>query len=305
MKALEIAVAGKTFLAGEYLALTGGPALVLATRPCFRLKVRPARMARNPFHAQSPAGLFWQSQAEFFSNYELNFEDPYQVGGFGASSAQFALLHAFWQLKEEAFVESERFFDWHKMLIDYRSLPTQGQVPSGADIVGAVTGGLAWFDRSNGKLQAFSWPFQEIEFFVAHTGKKLATHEHLKELGSFPTEGFAKAMQEIHQGLSQVQFSAFLNGLKAYRAQLEEQGKVATHTLEILRQFDSHPEILFIKGCGAMGSDVVLALCLKQDAFKVRELLDKANLKVMADSSQMASGLAIHHLSTRDEEMSL
>jgi mevalonate kinase len=305
VKELELSVAGKTFMAGEYLALAGGPALVLATEPCFRLKIQAHANSENPFHPLSPAGQFWTSQKDFFSNYKLHFQDPYQVGGFGASSAQFALLHAFWQMKEEAYVEAERFLDWHQMLTDYRSLPVEGLPPSGADVIGAVSGGLTWFDRNNGKVQTFSWPFQEIQFFVAHTGQKLATHEHLKKVSQFETSAFAEAMSEIHQGLIQVDFETFLSGMINYRTELERQGRVASHSQEIVESLRKESDILFAKGCGAMGADVILVLCLKEASSRVKSSLQAQNLNVIADSSKIAPRLQIRTTAGRIEETSL
>jgi mevalonate kinase len=298
VKLAELSVAGKTFLAGEYLALTGGPALILSTEPRFRLQVSRSNHGQNPFHPDSPAGRLWLEDSEFFSQYALKFIDPYQIGGFGASSAQFALLHAFRQLKEEVFGEAERFFDWHQMLQDYRRLgKTEGHAPSGADIVGVSAGGITWFDRNNGKLQTFAWPFQEIDFFVAHTGKKLATHEHLKTLPEFSVEGFESAMGELQQGLIHLNFEKFLNGLRRYRSLLSEKGWVAPHTAEKLRVLDQEDKILFAKGCGAMGSDVILVFCEKFHSKDVQSLLWANELQVIADSSQLGQGLQIRNLS--------
>ncbi len=298
MKLAELSVAGKTFLAGEYLALTGGPALVLSTEPRFRLQVSRVSKSPNPFHPESPAGKLWLMDSEFFSQYQLKFIDPYQIGGFGASSAQFALLHAFYQLKEEVFGEAERFFDWHQMLKDYRALgKTEGQTPSGADIVGVCAGGITWFDRNNGKLQTFAWPFAEFDFFVAHTGKKLATHEHLKALPEFSVQGFEEAMGEIQRGLSHLKFDSFVKGLRMYRRLLTEKGWVAEHTAEKLKILDADERVLFAKGCGAMGSDVILVLCEKYHSKEVQSLLWANELQVIADSSQLGQGLQIRNLS--------
>lgn len=286
-------------MAGEYLALLGGPALILSTEPRFRLQVaRATAMTSNPFHPDSPAGKLWASDAGFFSQYQLRFQDPYQIGGFGASSAQFALLHAFWQLKEDIFGEAERFFDWHEMLHDYRSFgKTGGYAPSGADVVGVCAGGLTWFDRGNGKLQTFAWPFQEMEFFVAHTGRKLTTHEHLKTLSSFSAEGFEAAMQQIQNGLIHLDFTEFLNGMKAYRQLLAEKDWIADFTVQTVEALEKNPKIIFAKGCGAMGSDVILAICEKCHAKEVQHVLTDAGLQVIADSSQVGRGLQIRNLS--------
>ncbi len=286
-------------MAGEYLALLGGPALVLSTEPRFRLQVSKTNQpASNPFHPESPAGKLWSSEADFFSQYQLKFIDPYQIGGFGASSAQFALLHAFGQLREEIFGEAERFFDWHLMLQDYRRIAqTQGYPPSGADVVGVCAGGITWFDRGNGKLQTFAWPFQEMDFIVAHTGKKLATHEHLKNLPNFSALGFEMAMTEIQQGLIQINFDQFLNGMKNYRQFLYERNWVTDFTAETVTALEKSPKVLFAKGCGAMGSDVILVVCEKCHSDDVQTLLKDANLQVIADSSQIAQGLQIRNLS--------
>lgn len=286
-------------MAGEYLALLGGPALVLSTEPRFRLQVsKSLAHTQNPFHPDSPAGRLWLTDVGFFSQYLLRFTDPYQIGGFGASSAQFALLHAFWQLKEEVFGEAERFFDWHEMLHDYRTLgKTEGYAPSGADVVGVCAGGLTWFDRNNGKLQTFAWPFQEMDFFVAHTGRKLATHEHLKNLTSFDGAKFEAAMNEIQQGLIQLNFENFLNGMKQYRSLLSDKGWVTPFTHETVAALDKNSKILFAKGCGAMGSDVILVICEKCHSKDVRNIIGHMGLQVVADSSQIGQGLQIRNTS--------
>jgi mevalonate kinase len=301
VKTVEFSVAGKTFMAGEYLALLGGPALILSTEPRFRLQVSKTSNSKNPFHPESPAGRLWSSFSQFFSQYKLRFNDPYQIGGFGASSAQFALLHAFWQLKEDAFEEAERFFDWHQMLQDYHRL-NQSEVrtgfsPSGADVVGVCAGGLTWFDRNNGKLQTFAWPFQDMEFFVAHTGRKLATHEHLKSLTAFSAGEFLTAMESVQQGLIHINFEVFLAGLRHYRELLQAKGWVADFTQETVAALEQNPAILFAKGCGAMGSDVILAFCEKCHSKEAQNALVEKGLRVIADSSQLSQGLQIRNFS--------
>lgn len=308
MKTVSLSVGGKTFIAGEYLALTGGPALILATDPRFELLVKKSSgAAENIFHPQSLAGKFWNLHSELFQNYQLQFKDPYQIGGFGASSAQFALLHSLWQLQDKIFFEAERFFDWHLMLQDYRELGGQesGFSPSGADVVCACAGGLTWFDRSNGKVQTFAWPFLEIDFHLVHTGNKLATHEHLKILEAFDTEGYKTAMADIHSGLSLIQFEQFLLGLKAYRSALESQHRVTEFTAQKVKKIESHPAVLFAKGCGAMGSDVILVLCEKSQSSVVRALTEKEGLKWIAGSEQISRGLYIQNLDNPQKELSI
>lgn len=98
-----ITAPSKTFLVGEYVALTGGPTLILNTTPRFELKISQQKIqshfAVNGINLESPAGKFLQQNTNDFSSYQLQFLDPYQgAGGFGASSAQFAMVVAAQQL---------------------------------------------------------------------------------------------------------------------------------------------------------------------------------------------------------------
>src|SRR4051794_4338735 len=92
---LVFSVPGKTFLAGEYLALSGGPSLVFASEPRFELSVTSGAGKAEGIHADSPAGLFIKKNQDYFKNFDLVFHDPYQgKGGFGASTAQFLGAYA-------------------------------------------------------------------------------------------------------------------------------------------------------------------------------------------------------------------
>jgi mevalonate kinase len=293
---VQFSIAGKTFIAGEYLALLGGPALILATEPRFELNVRKnsKSIPLNPFHAQSPAGKLWVSHKDILSHFQFSFSDPYKRGGFGASSAQFALMHTVLQFHEEMFADFRPQLDWKWMLQDYReSGAADGFPPSGADIVGACAGKLTLFDRAHLHLESFDWPFPNIEFFVAHTGHKLATHEHLKSVSQFDSRPFETAMHSLKQALLDIDLDQFIEALKTYRENLNKNGWLADSTAVMLRNLDSAPGLLFAKGCGAMGSDVIFALCEKSVAFPVRQHLEAQGLKIFADSSCLASGIQI------------
>jgi len=292
VKSATLSIAGKTFLAGEYLALSGGPAVVLATDPRFQLKVSEKKSSQNPFHPESPAGRFYWEHQDFFSTYGLEFQDPYKsLGGFGASSAQFALLHAFKQLNDAVFDESERFIDWHEILKDYRKISgKQENPPSGADIVGAVSGTVTWFDRNHGKVQTFAWPFQEYDFGLYHTGVKLSTHEHLASLGEFSPDKMASALESVHAGLKAVSFDLFLSGLQDFQDILLEQKLVAEHTEKILSELKKNSDILFAKGCGALGSDVIFVL-MKQGISAPDEIV---RLKKIAGAKDLSPGIKVH-----------
>jgi mevalonate kinase len=292
VKSARISIAGKTFLAGEYLALRGGPAFVIATDPRFQLEIVEKKSTLNPFHKDSPGGRFYNEHIDFFSKFALSFQDPYKgLGGFCASSAQFALLHALKQLGDQIYTESERFIDWHEMLSDYQKLSLNETIPpSGADVVGAVSGAITWFDRAHGKVQTFSWPFQEYEFALYHTGEKLKTHEHLKSLTDFSDQLMAQAVDQIHSGFKNVDFETFLQGLEKFQDELVAQKLVAEKTKKHLFSLKKDADILFAKGCGALGSDVLFVLMQKGKA-SPSELV---GLKKIASSQNISLGIKVH-----------
>jgi len=305
----RISIPGKTFIAGEYLALVGGPALVLATNPRFSLTItartKPAIEGLN-FHPDGPSGKFLSLQSDFFKNWDMSFNDPYSIGGFGASSAQFALLHLFYQKGQDIFGDGQGQWDLHQMLQDYRQLSSEnkGFPPSGADIVGAVSGGITWFERSQGRVQTFSWPFQEIEFFVLSTGQKVPTHEHLQGLSQIPEVVLSAPMLSLHEALSRLDWSQFLRAMRQYRDALWNQGWCAEHSQKIVKTLENHSEVLLAKGCGALGADVVIVFCEKSKSPSVRALIDKSGLKIVASSSDVSPGIQVE-LSSHQKEVTL
>ena len=76
-----------------------------------------------------------------------------------------------------------------------------------------------------------------------------------------------------------------------------DQGWVTEFTLETVQKLDKNSKVLFAKGCGAMGSDVILVFCEKCHTKDVRNALMDLNLQVVADSGQVGQGLQIRNLS--------
>jgi mevalonate kinase len=292
MTALRLSLPGKTFLAGEYLALSGGPALLAAVEPRFELVVEKNNSkGENPFHADSPAGQLWLRHQSYLQDFSLAFIDPHQrQGGFGGSTAEFALLHMFVQLKDSLWVGAQANFDLHGMLNDYRA--TCAGRASGADLIGQVRGGITLFVRERGQIQNYPWLFSDIGFFLAKTGRKLKTHEHLLNLSAFPTEGFANAMKAVEKSFLDFNSDIFIDGINAYAGELKKCGFVAEHTGQLLSGL-SHPDILAKKGCGAMGADVIAVFYRHSDRqMEVLENLDKLGLQVVATESSLSTGIA-------------
>ncbi len=295
MRICELSIPGKTFLAGEYLALLGGPAITIATEPKFKLIIKEKPESKKlTFHPQSPAGKYYSFHQDFFENYSLDFVDPYQAGGFGASSAQFAMLHTFYNLKDKVFLEAEKFFDWHLLLKDYREFASfEGRAPSGADIVGAAAGGVTWFHRSQGHLQTFAWPFKDLEFFICLTGYKVPTHEHIAHLNFDKLGDLEASFGSFLQSLQQIDSKAFVKNLKTWSEALIRQDFCAETTRDLLNQILQNQDVIVAKGCGALGADVILVITETQNSESVKKQLKSLNLNLVAESSQLATGLQI------------
>jgi mevalonate kinase len=305
MATLRLSIPGKAFFGGEYLALLGGPALTVAVEPQFELSVeKKAGEGKNPFHPESPAGLLWQRHENYLKDFLLGFCDPHLgAGGFGGSTAEFAVLHSLIQLKESLWVEAQPNFDLHLMLNDYRQ--TCSYRASGADLVGQVRGGLTFFSRERGQVQTYPWLFSDLGFLLAKTSEKLKTHEHLKDLSSFPTQGFEKAMVLIEESFHGFNSNLFVRGINAYGDELARCGFVTTNTRDILNQLN-HTDILAKKGCGAMGADVVMVIYRKGERqAEVLAQVQRAGLQVVAAEASLSSGLRCRTVSRAGREAQL
>jgi mevalonate kinase len=292
MSELSLSVPGKTFLAGEYLALVGGPSLILATGPRFSLKVRRAMAEeKNPFHPASPAGLFYQKQASYFRQFALSFSDPYEgLGGFGASSAQFVLLHALWQMRNSANYESQPFLDWHETVSDYRQgHQGNGYAPSGADVMAQSLGGLTYFQRRDGHVQTFAWPFEE-EILLFHSGKKVPTHEHLKEINDIPEARLSVPVQEMKTALQTINSQKLISALKEFTGILAEMNYVLPHTLAVVRELEKNKAVKVAKGCGALGADVILVIVEASERENVIAQAKKWSLRWISGSRGISNG---------------
>lgn len=245
---------GKTFFVGEYLALVGGPSILVATKPRFQLSATPSANTESPFAPLSPAGKFLTRHKRDLENYQIHFEDPHSgAGGLGASSAQFAMLYA---LK---FGLSK---DWASILEEYRQCAWSGEgaAPSGADVVAQIHGGLTWFEGREFSARELSWDFPSLSYSLIHTKTKLATHEHLKKHQPAPQEAMRDCVQQATRAFETRDEKVLIESVTRYATALKESGRTAEHTSILLNKLNREPWVLAAKGCGAMGSDVILVL---------------------------------------------
>jgi mevalonate kinase len=274
----ERSAPSKTFLLGEYVALDGGPSILLTTVPRFQLKIHErkksrlafkfaakpfAKVVKPTFAPQSPAGRFLSRQSAALSGRgelpKFEFNDPHHgKGGLGASSAQFALVYA-WANR----IENASAVHWALLLEEYRACAWSGEgtPPSGADVVAQLMGGICWFDGRALKTERLEWKFPTLSFTLLRTGTKLATHEHLKKTQAIPFEILRECVALGKTAFLENDEAKLVVAVERYAGVLAEAGLTASATLGLLRALRTQASgVRAVKGCGAMGADVIAVL---------------------------------------------
>ncbi|KGP62580.1 hypothetical protein EP47_08830 [Legionella norrlandica] len=277
-------IPAKTFLLGEYAALTGASAIILTTKPCFTLTVTE-REKLEGIHPESPAGLWWQKNP--FHSFGLSWHDPYQgKGGLGASSAQFlacyfatcSLLKVTPQLNHmiEAYYES--------------SWSGSGLKPSGYDVIAQSQQGCVYINRQKNQIKSFRWPFKELSFLIIHTGAKIATHHHLKE-ATLPSQinHLSALVDKAKDAFDSLNSDGLVQSINQYHQMLSTLNLVSQHSLALIQSIKSYPEVLAIKGCGALGADTLLILCARHDLSTLKDKIHAQNGLILATEDDLTS----------------
>jgi mevalonate kinase len=291
-KLYRLSCPAKTFLVGEYIALNGKPALLAATEPRFELEVQVDPNQENPFHPRSPAGFYWATNVDQFSQFRFNFKDPFNgAGGFGGSTAEFILLYTFHRTRQNLDTGSEFDLDLKTLVSEYRNLEIhQGSKPSGADLLAQAAGGLVTFERSSGLISHHRWPFLDKDFRLLATGIKLPTYEHLKSKIEFPEDRLSQLSQNCSFALQSGHWEDFSSAIAEYGSLLNSVGLQAPHTTGLIDKIKSEHSGLVAKGCGALGSDVVLVLGSNNDIASFEESFLKTH-RIYGGRSQLTQGV--------------
>ena len=272
----------KTFLLGEYAALAGAPGIVLTTQPCFEMILTEVSGLEG-IHPESPAGRWWSEQGNV--DFGLKWFDPYQGrGGMGASSAQFLGAYlASEYLKNKTPTQA-------KMLAAYRqsAWSLEGIPPSAYDVQAQSLFGIVYIDRQHDVWQIYDWPFKDIDVVLLHTGQKLATHQHLKAMGlPKDIDVLAAIVDKAKIALAQSDSDLMVKAVNAYHVALEQMGLVAEHSLQHMAVLRARPDVLAIKGCGAMGADVLLVLVPAASPVTISHDLAQKGWTILATSADL------------------
>ena len=293
---VRLTVPSKTFLAGEYAVLAGGPAVVLATEPRFEVIIStPGEGRLENVHRNSPAGLWARWNKETFQNIDFKFTDPHEGrGGFGASSAQFLLTWIWNQLESTPFSRLSEGVDIQQVVKDYLSLfEDVSTKPSGADVVAQSAGGLSLVSMNPLEVESVDWPFEDLDFLVVPTGNKVATHEHLSNLETRGLDQLKVLSTDVCRTLKKGDREGFLSSVAGFGKELESQGKTIDATKEILNHWKGKDGVLVAKGCGALGADSFVLIVEKEKSLAIREELNSNVLPVLASALSLSPGLGM------------
>ncbi|MDR2107432.1 MAG: hypothetical protein LBO73_02860 [Holosporaceae bacterium] len=266
-KSLTLAAAGKTFLIGEYSVLFGGSAIILLTPPPFKLKAEKGNTNLVGIEENSPAYLFFKCHD--FSGLSLEFEDPYlKSGGFGASSAQFALLY-----KLHLRLTGDKF-DVGRFLEEYRSLSATKEttiLPSGADCVAQYFNHHVFFDAGTNVVRKIDPKFPNLDFAVCKTGRKVITHLHLQSLPPLPTSELQRLTEDAAKSFLNADEELLVKSIRGFFDLLRKQKIIADFTAETADRLLKTDGVAAVKGCGAAGADTILMVFEKRKRDSVLE----------------------------------
>lgn len=274
-------VPSKTFLVGEYIAISGHPAVLLTTTPCFKVQQIEEPKLIN-IHPSSPAGRLWGDAP---CDFGLLFKDPFRgMGGMGASTAQF--IGAFKALNLQLSGEHEQ----QALLKQYAQYAWsgKGKKPSGYDLLAQTSSGCVVIHRNEKIVRPYRWPFDDLSFVLVHTKKKLATHDHLNQLAlSDDLTELRHSSEKTVDAFIRHDEHTFLHSVNQFGQALEDRGLVAEHTRRLISKWSALPAVLGIKGCGAMGADIILMFAKTPQLVHLVEQITRDGYPVVATSADL------------------
>lgn len=162
-------------------------------------------------------------------------------------------------------------------------------LPSGNDLLAQKFPGFNFIGKdlsskkfSNLKIeqQNAKWPFADLGFFLVWTGNKTPTHQHLKDLKSFHSTLLSQIQQNIKESFFQGKKTDFITNINLWFSELKKLNFVCDETLKLVEQSKKVPTIRAIKGCGALGSDVLFVLYSKSETDSVKNWLNLNSLEI-------------------------
>lgn len=294
---MRLSAPSKTFLFGEYGVLKNSPAVLLNTKPHFEIHITPSKEGMLVgVHPDSPAGRYYRVHNEFFKHYNIVFEDPWMgAGGFGASSAQFAMLFAVRNLFTGNDLHAQKYDFLNQVRTTYREIAAgrSGLPPSGADVLAQWVGGITHLNFTNQTVENLDWSFEKLSFVLIKTSSKIATHKHLETIEDVLDAEYALIAKRGMTALKNGDERNFILSVQAQFQLLSRNEFVAPETREHIGQIQDSNLTLASKGCGAMGADVIFTVLEKQNLQKFLNWCRERDLNAVATENDITTGIQI------------
>lgn len=289
---LTLSAPSKTFMAGEYAVLAGGPALVLNTGPRFELNVVKGGGSFTGIPSGSPAGKWYEQRAPLLRDFDVTFVDPHKgAGGLGASGAQFLLLHTLTTFLQSSFEKTLDGPSLRDVWNDQQAL--SGGRGSGADVLAQAVGQVAQVRMQAQAATAKPWPYPEIAWTIVRTHQKIPTHEHLEMMDRQNLSLLVPPANACVEAFGEAPPEVFIGHLKAFAQRLKELGLLAAHSQSVIRMLEAEEWCLAAKGCGALGADTVLFFYPQEARERVNTFLRKSSLQAVAGLGDLSGGMEI------------
>jgi mevalonate kinase len=192
--------------------------------------------------------------------------------------------HAIKQMKE----------NWLDELALYRELATgpHQRAPSGADFIAQLFGGVTLFDAHHKRVETQLWPFSDLSFVLIRTGFKLATHTHLQSTVEVPEAELRQMAQPAIEAFNQCRSDVFVQCTLNYAEVLRRCGLLAPKSEELIRDLILEEKFLGVKGCGALGADILIAFFSPSYEKDIVNHLATKGLEICGKSSEIGQGLS-------------
>lgn len=298
MGSARFSIPSKAFVLGEYAVLKGASALVATMAPRFEL--REGRMPSDTsgggkpfadFSPEAPVRQFITASGNS-ALLEARFVDPHKgSGGFGGSTAEFALAYASARGTAGGVTEM-----WNEYC---RFQPRA----SGADLAAQWNGGFILAHPETKTVEAISGERLLGRWFVfsaAHqSGRKVKTHEHLEALERADLSQLAKS-EVLASGIEAAragQFEPFARAVNEYAMLLRSMGFELPQTTEDRMALRDVRGVCAVKGTGAMQADAILvlgdpALSLEEIAAELLPVAAKRDLRLVTSGWKCELGIS-------------
>ena len=102
-----------------------------------------------------------------------------------------------------------------------------------------------------------------------------------------------RIVQIAKQAIDTVDSQGMIDAVNEYHAKLAEMALVTEHSLSHIKSFQQQPDTLAVKGCGAMGSDVLLLLVPTKKKVSLTGDLRSQGWNILASSCDLYAGAAL------------